>query len=388
MDEEVRDPYQGREQTAVKHFILERYLERFAHIIGSHWSTLTYIDCFSGPWQAQSEGLRDTSFSIALRQLRAARDTYKQKGRRIKLRCLFLEKDSDAYARLKAFAEQVTDAEIRTINSPFEDAIPELVKFARAGGKDSFPFVFIDPKGWSGIAIRTIEPLVRLQPGEVLINFMTDPIRRFVESPQESTQQSFEDLFGTTKYQDRLRGLRGQELEDAVIALYSESLREVGNFEYVCSAAILYPEIDKTYFNLLYASRHFRGAQVFKEAEQKASQFMENQRAKAAARKRERQSGNLPLFAGSATEKTRHLEGLRKLYLRQAQGSLLSAFQNEKRIEYDRAFADCVRFPLVWERDLKGWVKEWSRQKLDVVGLGPTERTPKLGKGHYLKWKG
>jgi three-Cys-motif partner protein len=43
--------YDGREQSLVKHFILEKYLQRFAHIIGSWANTITYIDCFSGPWK-------------------------------------------------------------------------------------------------------------------------------------------------------------------------------------------------------------------------------------------------------------------------------------------------------------------------------------------------
>ena len=35
--------YAGREQTLVKHFILQKYLERFAYIVGSHWDALTYV---------------------------------------------------------------------------------------------------------------------------------------------------------------------------------------------------------------------------------------------------------------------------------------------------------------------------------------------------------
>jgi hypothetical protein len=42
-----------------------------------------------------------------------------------------------------------------------------------------------------------IAPLLKIEPGEVLINFMTEPIRRFLDSPQQQTQQSFEDLFGS-----------------------------------------------------------------------------------------------------------------------------------------------------------------------------------------------
>lgn len=55
------DLYAGREQTLVKHLILGKYLERFAHIIGSHWNSITYVDCFSGPWNVKSDNLSDSS---------------------------------------------------------------------------------------------------------------------------------------------------------------------------------------------------------------------------------------------------------------------------------------------------------------------------------------
>jgi hypothetical protein len=49
------DIYDRREQTGVKHFILRHYLERFAHIVGSHWESITYVDGFAGG--ERSEGL-------------------------------------------------------------------------------------------------------------------------------------------------------------------------------------------------------------------------------------------------------------------------------------------------------------------------------------------
>ena len=70
-DAETDEYYRGREQTKVKHYILEHYLERFAHIIGSRWNTITYVDCFSGPWNVESDELKDSSFAIALEQLPA-----------------------------------------------------------------------------------------------------------------------------------------------------------------------------------------------------------------------------------------------------------------------------------------------------------------------------
>jgi three-Cys-motif partner protein len=141
--------YTGREQTLVKHFILQKYLERFAHIVGSYWDVLTYVDCFSGPWNARSEKLEDSSFAIALKELRNARDTLaKPPGRPVQLRCFFLEKNRAAYAKLKEFADGVGDAKIETRNATLEESIPEIVDFVKRGGARAFPFVFIDPTGW------------------------------------------------------------------------------------------------------------------------------------------------------------------------------------------------------------------------------------------------
>src|SRR5688572_19722767 len=97
--------YFGREQSLIKHIILEKYLERFAVITGSWCDGIVYVDGFSGPWNVQSEKLDDASFSIALKQLRNARETVRQRFKKgLKIKCVFLEKKPDAFARLKQFA--------------------------------------------------------------------------------------------------------------------------------------------------------------------------------------------------------------------------------------------------------------------------------------------
>lgn len=58
--------YRGREQTYLKHFFLERYLERVAYNIGSFYNDFVYVDGFSGPWKSGDEALDDTSFMIAI----------------------------------------------------------------------------------------------------------------------------------------------------------------------------------------------------------------------------------------------------------------------------------------------------------------------------------
>ena len=161
------DLYTGREQTFVKHFILRNYLERFAIIVGSRWRTLTYVDCFSGPWEVKSDKFEDSSFAIALDQLRKAREVHRERtGRTLRLRCFFLEKTPSAYKRLKHFSDQIDDDDvvIETKNKKLEDAIQDILNFIQEGGSNSFPFIFIDTTGWSGFALETIAPLLQLNP--------------------------------------------------------------------------------------------------------------------------------------------------------------------------------------------------------------------------------
>ncbi|MBI2497839.1 MAG: hypothetical protein HYV75_08010, partial [Opitutae bacterium] len=99
------DPrYFGREQSLIKHVILEKYLERFAIIVGKGYDGIVYVDGFSGPWNVQSENLDDSSFSIALGQLRKARLAVRETfGRELQIKCIFLEKEAAPFARLKDF---------------------------------------------------------------------------------------------------------------------------------------------------------------------------------------------------------------------------------------------------------------------------------------------
>ena len=78
----IPEHYHDREQTLVKHTILKSYLERFAHIIGWNWSSITYVDPFSGPWESRDTKYSDTSFGIAIEELRRARQHLRdQKGK-------------------------------------------------------------------------------------------------------------------------------------------------------------------------------------------------------------------------------------------------------------------------------------------------------------------
>jgi three-Cys-motif partner protein len=329
--------YIAREQTLVKHFILQKYLERFAHIVGSFADAITYVDCFSGPWNVRSDDLSDSSFAIALSELRKARKTL-AKGRTLKLRCFFLEKDRDAYAKLKSFADQQSDAEIETRNSDLESAIDDIVTFVRRGGRSAFPFVFVDPTGWTGFAMNVIAPLLRLNPGEVLINFMTSHIRRFIDSPNDEKGETFELLFGTGDYRARLVGLKGQEREDEAVKCYAESVKGTGRFPFACSAIVLHPEIDRTHFHLIYATRNLKGVEVFKTVEKQAMEVMERTRADAQQRKRVRKTATRELFESDVLYRSTRYDALRERYLSQAKQRIRQMLTENPGVPYDEVW--------------------------------------------------
>jgi three-Cys-motif partner protein len=387
------DLYTGREQTLVKHFILRNYLERFAIIVGSRWDTLTYVDCFSGPWKVRSEEFKDSSFAIALEQLRKARKIHKERtGRTLKLRCFFLEKTPSAYKRLKQFADQIVDVVIVTKNKKLENAIQDILRFVQEGGPTSFHFLFIDPTGWSGFEMETIAPLLRLNTGEVLINFMTEYIRRFIEWPQRQNQESFIKLFGSSQFKDILKGLDEKDREDAIVTAYSECVKRVGEFKYTSSAIVLHPKKNRTHFHLIYATRDLRGIQVFKEAEKKAMRVMEKTRDE--ARKREREEGTgqteLVLFSGAATQDpSSYFRSLRERYVSRARAAVLDLVQAKKQLTYDEVWSSALTFPLTWESDLKDWIHEWEQDgQLETTGMKERQRVPQLGEGNCLVWKG
>ena len=381
-----KSAYKGREQTRLKHFILRRYLSAWAHKVGRFSNTLTYVDCFSGPWNAVSKDLSDSSFSIALDELRKARETHAKDGRTIQLRCLFIEKKKSAYAQLKAFADSVTDATVETIQGEFEDHVPAVISFIKSGGQRNFPFVFIDPTGWTGFAMDTIEPLLQVKPIEVLINFMTSHIRRFIELAE--TQESFIRMFGSADYQGLVHGKTLLDKEDALIGEYFRNLKPRGQFEHVAAAMVLDPEISRTSFHLIYATRNIVGLQVFKDAEKSAMKAMleaQELEETETARKMADEKVQSDLFGPLDVIILKHYELLRERYGTLARDLVTSLLTAKVDLAYEVAWRTALSFPLVWESDLKDWIAEWQEEGSVVVnGLGPRERVPKLDQGHRL----
>jgi three-Cys-motif partner protein len=135
--------YRGKEQTYLKHFFVERYLEAVAFHIGYSYLAFVYVDCFSGPWRSADEDLADTSIRIALEKLNYVREGLIAQGRTASIRAVFVEKDPTAFRALEAALEQHKHAIITAaLPGTFEDNLPAILQHVG----ERFAFFFIDPK--------------------------------------------------------------------------------------------------------------------------------------------------------------------------------------------------------------------------------------------------
>jgi three-Cys-motif partner protein len=375
--------YEGREQTEVKHKILERYLSAFAPIVGSWAADIAYVDCLAGPWEARGKYLEDTSFSRAINVLRAAKATLQLRGKIPSFRCLLVENNADNFKQLNEFAHTITDIAVTAKQWDFSTHINEIVLFAKER-KNSIPFFFIDPKGWELITIDLIKPILRLEPGEVLINLMTSWIKRFLSDESKN----FERLLGSDV--GRLRQLTGDEQEEELVRCYASSIKRAGNFKYVCTLPVLKADSDMFHFWMVYGTRHPKGVEEFKNTEKIVIPFMHQARAEVQQRKRFSQSGGqFPLLQPEATYVERRLTRLEDKNLIIARNDLQNLLQKSALVSFDDAWTMALQFSLVTESDLKEWIKEWvSKGNLEIVGLKHGERGLKRKAGHALKWLG
>lgn len=377
------DNYRGREQTYVKHLFLEKYLERVAWNIFSFRDEFVYVDGFSGPWKSEDKDYKDTSFIIALEKLRNVRDGLKAVGKRVTVRCLFNDNDQVAFEEMKKAVETVSDIEVITFCEDFENIVPEIVSYVG----NSFSLVFIDPKGWTGFGLPKIRPILQLR-GEVLINFMFDPLNRFLEDPRPEIAASYNPLFGGPSWYQEVeeRVNAGEGREDAVLAVYREGVRRFGDFRHVTSTRILKPLVDRSYYHLVYGTRNLKGLVEFRAVEKKTVESQENVRNAAKYSDRAVRTGMDDLFGSVGyVDSPRSYSDERAMQLSAGESRLSELLELKRHNNFDDILGELLERPLVWTSDVNGWLKKLQASgEITFLGLKPRERIPKRGHGHMI----
>jgi three-Cys-motif partner protein len=372
--------YEDREQTEVKHQILTRYLSAFVPIVGNWAADIAYIDCLAGPWHSVDPDLKDTSFSRALDVLRETRSVLSARGKSPTFRCLFIEKDRESYKRLKKFCEKVSDIPVTAQQWDLTEHVQDVVQFAKAR-PNSFPFTFIDPKGWEQLEIDLIRPILALNPGEVLINLMTSWIKRFISVEGKG----FDKILGDDW--PRLAKLKGDELEEGVVNSYSYAVRDAGGYKYVCTLPVLKVDQEAFHFHMIYGTRHIKGVEVFKETEKAVIPFMHETRARAQARRRLQQSGQTSFLTANEAYSEQRFTRYQIRNLQLAKSKLRSILIAGD-LSYDDAWAFAVQHSGVTDADVKEWIREWKNAGLlETKNQELGQKQTRKGRGEILKWR-
>ena len=372
----MEDEYTDREQSGIKHFALRKYLGPATRIIGSGWRGFTYVDCCAGPWESQSADFSDTSFGIAVAILKEAEQSLRDRGRNAKFKALLIEEKSSSYKLLAEFARSATNdrVSVEARNWDFREHTDEIRRFV--ANPKSFGFTFIDPTGWTLAEIAGLEPLLRIEPGEVLINLMTSFIARFISN--EATK--LEEVLGPG-YRD-IRTLSHEEKEDEAVRRYCDLIKRQGRFPYVCALPVMKHDQDAIHFYLIFATRNLKGVEVFKEVEKRTERETEVVQ----ANKQQRARPNLDLFTPDVLfkrqERYQRLSERSKVNARRALDALLD---NKAIIDYEECWAEAMQFPAVYEQDLGDWLGAYERSGIiQVNGRAKPGEVLKRKSGHTI----
>jgi len=236
--------------------------------------------------------------------------------------------------------------------------------------------------------LKQITPLLR-QRGEVIINFMFDHINRFLELPESVYVEQFNELFGGPGWEEVVRST--QRREQTIIDFYIKKMRTAGGFAHVTYARIDKPTIDRTYFYLVYGTRHPKGLVEFRKVEKGFTNEQGRVRLTAKQNSRIERTGQSEFsFLSDNQCPIPSFEEERAIQLKAAAGRMRSILEKKTKTSYEDVLIPLLEMPLVWESDIQSMLmKLKSDGEIDISGMGPRERTPKPG--HVLirlnRWK-
>lgn len=354
------DPYQDREQTKAKHFLLKRYLQALAFKI-LNFSDLTYIDGFSGPWKTKTENFTDSSFMIAINALKDAQQKiFEKTGKRRRIGCFFSETNSTAFAKLQEAVSPYHRPqdlfEIKSYFGKFENAVGEIQQFVA----DSFALIFIDPTGWKGYPFDKIKSLFAPRLCEVLINFMYSFVSRFVETEDKEIIESLDPILGGPGWQNRLD--RSLPRREAVLMLFRQTLKAAGNFEFVVATKIDKATEDRPHFFMAYGTKVYAGLKTFRDTEYKALRAHAVARVGAKGRKQEAKSHSPDFFMNhEASVQEASIDEDIEMDMEKATKSLLQMLQKSGPQKFSHIAGRLMEIYMLRETNLKNVIVQLSR---------------------------
>lgn len=135
---------------------------------------------------------------------------------------------------------------------------------------DGALYFFIDPLGWTDIAIPKLQKLAKRPRSEFLITFMYDFVNRFIA--KDGLRQPITEMLGTLDASDLQKIEAGdpKAREAYIVARYRQRLKDAVGAEgagkpRAYHAVVMDRDKERTKYHLVYVTRHPKGIKEFAE---------------------------------------------------------------------------------------------------------------------------
>ena len=289
--------YAGRYEALVKHTFLHQYLPALVNKVSFRHDTFVYVDGFAGPWKsADEQGFSDTSFGIALEALLAAQRIQLGRGKKVRMVAHLVEKDGGAFSQLQLLAKKYPTMEVESYCGEFETHLPSIIQSLT---DSDFCFSFIDPKGF-GLDLDVLMPLLSRSSSEVLVNFMYDHANRFASHPTQGVKDTINAMFLDSEWRAKLDAAQSPGEREAVfLDAFKTGLKQTGSYKFVPSLTVQKTLSDRTYYHLIFGTRHPEGLAVFRDSQIKALEAQADVRSSEKSKVKVARTGQDDLFGGA-----------------------------------------------------------------------------------------
>lgn len=258
-----------REQTRIKHAILQKYLPAFFHILGTRHPRLLYVDAFAGRGD-YSDGDQTVPGS-PLHVLNLIAKTPKFAA---SVKTYFTEPDPELFEKLSAavdaFCKSHPEVQRPIMQEkPFREGTEDLFAYlAEEGGRLPPTFLFVDPCGVNGADLGSIGRYAAEQ-SEVFLFFNYDGINR-IAGLRDRARGTLSELLGSDEARDRLIAAleacdTPAERENCILTFYLDLLRDQQGWTYTCPFRIEMEGRRSTSHYLIHATKHPLGFRLMKE---------------------------------------------------------------------------------------------------------------------------
>jgi hypothetical protein len=163
-------------------------------------------------------------------------------------------------------------------------------------------------------------------------------------------------------------------------------VKRKGKYKFVCALPVMNPDLDTFNFWLIYATRHRKGVQKFKEAEKRTEKMTHIVRADVQKHDRQERSGKMELFEANVLYNENRYQQLSSENRVKAKASTWQLLQASGVVKYDDCWDEALPMAAVYEEHLRGWIAEWEERGLiEVEGRSFPREVLKINSGHRLR---